>query len=45
LRSKIKRKKPCDRSQGFDFIIVFGRTWEIRTPDQRIKSPLLYRLS
>ena len=24
---------------------VIGRRWEIRTPDQRIKSPLLYRLS
>jgi hypothetical protein len=23
----------------------FGRAWQIRTADQRIKSPLLYRLS
>ena len=33
--------KPCDR-----YIPLFnGRTGEIRTRDQRIKSPLLYRLS
>ena len=29
---------------GTDFYL-FGRTGEIRTRDQRIKSPLLYRLS
>ncbi len=23
----------------------FGRSWQIRTADQRIKSPLLYQLS
>jgi len=25
--------------------LIIGRSWRIRTADQRIKSPLLYRLS
>jgi hypothetical protein len=34
-------RKPCDRLTPTEN----GRTGEIRTRDQRIKSPLLYRLS
>ena len=35
-------KKPWSCDQGFT---LFGRTWQARTADQRIKSPLLYQLS
>ena len=42
IKSRIQKKNPYRKSRGF---IFFGGSGEIRTRDQRIKSPLLYRLS
>ena len=40
--SKTNEKARCTKCSGLS---VFGRTWQARTADQRIKSPLLYQLS
>ena len=47
LHAPNKSKKHLQRKprQVLDAKTNFGRPWEIRTPDQRIKSPLLYQLS
>ena len=47
---RLLRKKPAlgrllHVRQPIDLVSIFGRTWQARTADQRIKSPLLYQLS
>ena len=48
LRNNCKKEKSLPNKKGFVCTQAFdyiGGTGEIRTRDQRIKSPLLYRLS